>query len=316
MTVRDRDAPHLWAVVGGTVVEAGLTTRGVTWLTADAPGSGAWRCAISPLPDFPLAATFPMVVGEFGFGGALYVRTNDAPLARVWLDSFVRRRLRATHGFHFTVEDGVVRGFTALTDADPERLVGAVRAVAALANRGTRIRARWHDIANALGGSLRGNTAGPSVSIDVPLSGAMLTIDAFAGGLAPRRPERGLFVRLQCQRRGMTDWFAMSDAGGRSAFAPVLPEAASRILTGIGDIDGRYDLWATRPSRVAQRLVAPRAEQALAAARPQVVFADARSLTIFFLGFEVAPRRLRAAVDLAEELVAGEGATGLLGPYR
>jgi hypothetical protein len=80
------------------------------------------------------------------------------------------------------------------------------------------------------------STGAPAASLRVPAGGAVVVVDAFAGGLARRRAG---FVRVRCARAGgSADRFALRDRRhGRSL---PLTAAGPRCVTAADALDLRY----------------------------------------------------------------------------
>ena len=316
-------APHLVAEVGKNRLEAGITTSGndiITWVSGEAIGAFGLRLLVSASESYPFAESFEFSSGNSEFDACLTTRTNDAPFARLWLDDEVQRAIAVTRDYHFIVADEAVSAWRHGQESDADNLIATLRAVVALGARGDRIRSEWHHLAAHIGGRIDDNTSrwrpDGALSISVTLAGTTAHVAGFFGALGKRRAGRGLFTRVRCERTTRSaDQFVISDEAGRQALNPQLAGELQRCEVADDAVNQLYAVVAEAPERTGTRLDADMCER-LIAARPEVIIAEEDQVTLFFLGFETDPVRVRAGVEIVAAMALDATAAGLAGPYR
>ena len=313
------------ALIAGARLEIGTTgssAQALTWLATDAPGSAGLRLAVSRSDSYPFREAFTIASGDRAFDDVFTIKTNDAPFARLWLDGHVREQLSAGPGYHFLLEDERTRAwrFASAEDEDHGDRVSVIRALTALGHRGRTLQREWSQLADQLGGRVIVHDpvirADGALSIQVQLVHEIAEIDAFLGGLARRRPGRGLFTRVRCPRRGSHhDQYALHDASGRRHLRPRLTAETTAVRPESEALAARYQLECERPDLVHARLDDDLNQRLLAAA-PSVVVAEPTQVTVMFLDLVLDAERLRAGIGLCERLALEDVERGLSSPYR
>ena len=322
--LEDTGARHVVALhMDGCTIEAGTTDAGrnaLTWLAAEAPGSAGLRLAVSQ-GDHPFRGAFAITSGDPAFDRQFSIKTNDAPFARLWLDDEVRGLIAAASpAYHFVLEGGRARAWRFAGASEPDELVHAVRALCSLTRRGRQLQREWADLADGIGGRLAAepHTWRPdgAISINVPLPQATVVVDGFFGVLARRRSGRGLFTRVRCPRRSLTrDHYIVYDARGRRALRPRLPATMRPLTVEHSALSQRYRIECEDTERALPRFD-ERVCRQIASAGPELIIADPRHVTVFFLEYESDSERICAGVEIAESLAIELTPEGLAGPYR
>ncbi|MEM9490913.1 MAG: hypothetical protein AAGC55_17325, partial [Myxococcota bacterium] len=301
----------------GTTVVSGSE---MTWLTSPAPFSAGLRLAVSHQESYPFREAFSIASGDSEFDQRFAIKTNDGPFARVWLDEHVRDCIAASDGYHFILEDGSCRAWRFCSGGGDDELARAMRALAALSERGRLLHREWLGLADRLGGKLIAApahaTSGGAMVIHVKLAHATVAVAGFFGALGRRRPGRGVLTRVRCTRPTPSrDYYAIHDALGRRALRPRLPVPLHPLLIDHPAVADRYRIECQDPDLAAQRFDRRLCERIIAA-QPEIIIGDPRQVTVFFLEFEVDVARMRAGVAIAESLAVDVRPQGLAGPYR
>lgn len=310
------------ALLDGKYLEIGITnSSAVTWLATDAPASAGLRLSVSTSDSYPFPDAFAIDSGDPMFDERLSIKTNDAPFARVWLDSGVRQLLIAGRGYHFLLENGHARAWRFALGNSDEHLdrVSVIRALVALGNRGQLLQEEWSELASHLGAHVV-TPSGPRpngvISMRVQLAHETIDIDGFYGGLARRRLGRGLFTRVRCARRSdRRDQYVLHDADGRRHLRPRLPVALRSLRLDHAAFSARYQVECEDSEQVDQRLNSDTCDRILSAG-PAVIVAEPHQVTVIFLSFERDVERLRAGIVLARDLALENVAGELASPYR
>lgn len=323
-TLEDTGARHMVALrVGECTIEAGTTDAGrnaLTWLASEAPGSAGLRLAVSR-GDYPFRNAFAITTGDSTFDDRFSIKTNDAPFARLWLDDDVRALIAAANPeYHFVLERGQARAWRFAGASEPDELAHAVRALSGLTRRGQALQREWAALADGIGGQLADDRdtwrLDGAISINVHLPQATVVVDGFFGVLARRRSGRGLFTRVRCPRRSLaSDHYLLYDARGRRALRPRLPATMRPLMVEHGALHQRYRIECEDTGRALPRFDERLCRQ-ITAAGPELIIADPRHVTVFFLEYESDSERICAGVEIAESLAVELTPEGLAGPYR
>jgi hypothetical protein len=314
----------LTATIDDNPVEAGITRAGtdvLTWIAAEAPYSVGLRLAVTPMARYPFKRAFRISTGHAELDRRFDTLTNDAPYARLWLEERVRELLASVRGYHFILEGGRCHAWRRGVETDGDNLFGVIQAVAALGNRGREIRRSWEWTCRSLGGRLLDGrrmcrSAGTVPSIEIESRGVYARIDGFLGCLGPRREGRGLFTRVRCRRvGGPRDHYLLEDRSGRKSLGPRLRVDARSVTDPGFGLPSVYRVRAQSPRALRGRIGRSLARK-LRRARPEVVLADDHAVTLFFLGFETGPDRIRTGVEIAAELGVEAISMPSCGPYR
>lgn len=311
--------------VDDCVIEGGTTPTGhsvITWLAANAPGSSGLRLAVSERGNVPFREAFSITSGDPEFDERFSIKTNDAPFARLWLDDRVRECIAATgRDYHFLLENGHCRAWRFAEEDDPEHLTRVALALAALSSRGNSLQREWMRLADRIGGRLArdASTWRPdgAISIHVKLGHTTVVVDGFFGALGRRRPGRGLFTRVRCPRHSLDrDHYVVHDPRGRRALRPRLPAPLRPLAVDHEALAGRrYRIECEDPEAAGARFGGAAGDR-IAAAGPEIIIGEPHQVTLFFLGFETDPDRVRAGIGVAESLAVEIKPHGLAGPYR
>ena len=289
--------PSLRASFGGAIVDAwGSQPAGESTTIVTAHARPAAELLMTVRQHYiarpPLEGARWVDIAEPAFQHRYEVRANDPGFAKAWLGEAVRAHVANTDErdlYDFTLYRGIVTARYLGMDADVERLVRAVRAVAAFANQGRTLFHQWRVLATALRGAVVGNTDTWSpngvVAISALQNGSPVSIDSVYARVPSRRIAPQLYTRVRCRRVG----------DGRRKFR----------------LKGRDCVDVAAVQRVCGREVRPLLTRVDAA----MYDADKSTVTAYLLGLPTDVERIRAAMEIVETLAVG-GDADRQGPYR
>lgn len=317
----NRGSMNITATVSGTsvlvdhyTVNTGKSSVTYTRIRANAEGAGKLSIKIYKEHIFSTlgkALGFQDVqLGDPSFDPIFMVKANDEELARIWIHAEVRRLIAGALPYHFTLKDGAVTTIRVRIEDNPELLEAAVRATAELASAGKALLRRWRAVAAEVGGTLMQASSAWQVdasSLTMESRGVPVEIDTLRTEAREVLDEPRLFTRV----RGRLPK-AESELFG--VFSQNLPRRFARLspaLPANPQIVGRYQIVGQDVEKTKQRLTASICSRILKL-MPYALTVEDQHVSLFFLGMETDPARLRMAAELVGELAAPP----TRGPYR
>lgn len=318
-----REIPMLTARLAGVSVEATIERGGAAMRTVvRARARGALGLTLTILPGGARGAR----TGDAAFDGWFRVEANDDRFADLWLDAHVRRRLCDTRAFYspypfrFDLTDEVATGRRKGLEEDPETLVRALNAAAALGARGRALLDDWRELADRLGGTVVAPDgtwrADTRAHIDIRIAGARVVIDAVYGVIAEAETRRCLITRVSCARASLeADSFRMLERSPHNPLRPTVKRATLELAADDTPLAASYAIRCQDRARLIARLDEA-TRKAILTVRPAAILGNAGQVSLLLLGFERTSERLEAAVGLARALAVEIDTAGMAGPYR
>lgn len=288
----------------------------VTRISADAVGTAGLELHVFPEDAFTqmtkALGAQDVLIGDDDFDEKFVIKTNNADLARVWLDDEARRRIEESEPYRFSVARGELRASHDGLDENIRRVESTVRNVAFLAGAGARLMERTRAVATELEGlfSAVGESWGTKGAVLIVLErlGAQVLID-FVSGAVDASME-GIFTRIRLRSAlALEERYLVRGARGCPA-PPELDDLPEVTLEAEALVD-HYQARAEDAGMLRDRLSRPLVER-ITKLDPALVAGNGQEITVCLAGVILESPVLEEAIELGLELATTEPT----GPYR
>ncbi len=229
-------------------------------------------------------------VGEEVFDATFVVKATDEAFARAWINKTVRERLLEAYFLDFQLARGRVRADALLPGIpdDPEKLVAAIRAVAAFADGKQHVVRRFKRLAKRLGGEARKEPQ-RWASVVASVQGLPITVDTVEHGNTHYNVASASVLDGK-----LTPMVLTNDP---HEFSPTLP-AAEMSGTPKG-----YGVWTADPAGASAH-IDDDVSQRIDALQPIKIRLDDKEVRVFLSGICPTVARMHDAVQLAAAIAA------------
>ena len=313
--------------IGEVTVEADIAIDTRTEIAIACPGLDDFELSVRR--GYALGAR--VAIADHWFEAAFDVTSNDAELARLWLDGETRAAAawaQATRGlddrprndYAFAVEGGRVLATAPTPETSAQHLERAIRAAATFALRPRGIARDFRRLARRVGAAATSERwdldGGFALVVERPP--AQVSIENLRRLPDEPRAAARLRTRVRARARGTaggTDAFVVVPRRARCAPPGVPAEILPRLVPVIfdGTLGDNWTAHATTPAQLARRLEDV-AVHLLDEAEPDAILGVGAEVALLYEGMDTAPWRLGAAIELAARLVVVDRAVA--GPYR
>ncbi|HJZ89155.1 MAG TPA: hypothetical protein VKN99_28490 [Polyangia bacterium] len=257
--------------------------------------------------------------GDAAFDRAYRITSNDADLARAWLNAGLRRRIAAVANYGFRLADGTL---TARRDGhlrNPHELKALLDAMTTLAGRGRALMIEWRKLAGALGAEPLPDRPlwepGPVTRFEVGEGPGRVRVEVVRTALpALVRSLHCTSTRVVRERPSSDEEFTIAAADAPAESPPAIDEASLEPLD-LPALGERYRVR-TRKAELTTARLGPEVCARLSALAPRRVTGGSSALWIDLPGLELSPERVREAMALADALAAPVVEPVSVGPYR
>lgn len=262
-------------------------------------------------PGSGILGKIPVEIDDQQIKKTFRIRTNDLAIAKSWLEAEVLAKLAATEKCAFVIADCGVRAIFRDVEGDEDRLVGAARAVAALAKGGLDLLKTIEKVAKGVGGRTE-QRSNPSAlggfEVALTLPGCTVIIDLVHQQTGVYTVRAVPWTRVRAETTSSLASFVAIHVDAPKDSIEV--EGLRPFVVADAEVSRDYRLESDDPKSATSRFDAAACRLILEAS-PAVLANDTTEVTALLEGVDIDDSRLAANVELIVALTGGKS-----GPYR